>query len=50
MSQTITIDELKQKIPVLKDAHKKTPIQPRLDALGTLLNLEKSKKYRTLFC
>ena len=40
MSQRITINELQDKIPVLKDAHKKTPIQPRLEALGTLLNLE----------
>ena len=40
MSQRLTINELQEKIPVLKDAHKKTPIQPRSRSLGTLLNLK----------
>ena len=49
MSQRLTINELQEKIPVLKDAHKKTPIQPRLDALGTLLNLENLRNIEPYF-
>ena len=49
MTQSLTINELQEKIPVLKDAHKKTPIQPRLEALGSLVNLENLQNIEPYF-
>lgn len=40
MSRNFTLNELQELIPVLKDAHKKTPIQPRIDALTSLYNIQ----------
>ena len=39
MSSLLTIEDLQAKIPVIQDAHKKTPIQPRLEALEKLMNI-----------
>lgn len=40
MPRTFTLNELEELLPILKDAHKKTPLQPRVDALSSLIGLE----------
>lgn len=41
MSSVLTVKDLQNKIPVLNDAHKKTPVGPRLETLEILMNLTK---------
>ena len=40
---SISVDILKGYEPILKDAHKKTPIQGRFECLGKLLNIKKEE-------
>ena len=40
---SISVDVLKEYEPIMKDAHKKTPIQGRLECLGKLLNIKKDE-------
>ena len=49
MSAHLTIVDLQAKIPIMRDAHKKTPIQPRLEALETLMNLTNFKSIEPYF-
>ena len=49
MSQKITIDDLKKKNPILIDAHKKKPIQPRLEVLESLVDIDDLKNIEPYF-
>ena len=37
---TLTPSDILNLIPVLTDAHKKTPIEPRIEAMDSLLNID----------
>ena len=47
MSGLLTIGDLQERIPILQDAPKKTPIHPRLEVLETLMNLTNFKSIET---
>jgi len=49
MSGLLTIGDLQERIPILQDAHKKTPIHPRLEVLETLMNLTNFKSIEPYF-